>query len=118
MRIAPAGSDFYLHGMAARLLRLLTLVALLLMPLGMATAPAAVEHHDAASTPRHCPDQGSKHDVTGFAECTMACAAALPVLDFVQVLPLPIPATPFLGPRAIGLPGLGPETATPPPKSA
>ena len=58
----------------ARFIRLLTLLALLLMPLAM--APAAQAHSTAAA---HCSDQmpkpDSKHQAT---ECAMPCSAALP----------------------------------------
>ena len=67
--------------------KLLTLVAVLLMPIAMTAAPAsATVHHQGASMPmQHCPEQGSKHESkSAFAECTMACASALPAADQEQ----------------------------------
>jgi hypothetical protein len=118
--IAPTRLDFYLPAMAARLLRLLTLIALVLMPLGMAAAPATAEHHSTANMPmQHCPDEGSKSPELGtaFAECTMACAATLPAQPLrsdERVATIVAAAVPSL---PVPLRGLVPETATPPPRS-
>lgn len=99
--------------------KLLVLAAVLLMPLGMAAAPAAAAHHKAsASMPmRHCPDQSPSHgSKSGFAECTMACSAALPAVDLQNEEHLLIVCTPTMPAAAEILHGLHPETATPPPK--
>jgi hypothetical protein len=102
----------------ALILRLLTLAAVLLMPLGMAEALATAHDSAHAGMPmQHCPDQGSKPESKGaLAECTMACSAALPAQEAArqgtpQIAPMPIvPAA------AQVLHGLHPDTATPPPK--
>lgn len=96
------------------------LIAVLLMPLGMAPAPAgAAQHHAAAMPMQHCPEQGSKHQSKGaFAECTMACASALPAADRVQERPVPCDAPAVAVAPMHVLHGLHPDTATPPPKSA
>lgn len=99
--------------------RLLVLVAVLLMPFGMAPVAAAHQPMHTNMGMQHCPDQSSKHPSGGaFAECTMACSAALPAADMVMHAP-PLVARP--SPRRAAqatLHGLHPEAATPPPKSA
>ena len=104
----------------ARLLRLIALLAVLLMPFGMAPAAATPVQHRTTSMPmQHCPEQGSKHESkTAFAECTMACSAALPVIDVAQGQPLPIDRAPNHAAVVQVLHGLHPETATPPPKAS
>jgi hypothetical protein len=105
---------------AAALPRLFLLVAVLLMPLGMTAAPAAAEHHHGASMPmQHCPEQRTKHhSKAAFAECTMACASALPAVDRVQE-PRMAYASPLVAAVTVHeLQGLHPETETPPPRIA
>jgi hypothetical protein len=105
---------------AAVLSRLLLLIAVLVMPLGMTAAPAAAEHHHSASMPmRHCPEQGTKHHSrAAFAECTMACASALPAVDRVQDPPVAYAAPLTAVALVPALHGLHPETETPPPRVA
>lgn len=98
--------------------KLLTLIAVLLLPFGMTAAPAAAsEHHSAPMTMPHCPEQIPKQNgKVGFVECTMACSAALPaaglaeqrLLQFVHDMVEPALARP--------LHGLHPDTVTPPPR--
>jgi hypothetical protein len=98
--------------------RLLVLAAMLLMPLGMAGAPAAARHHAAmAMDMQHCPDPAPVHkDKGGIAVCTMACASALPALNVAQREPV-APREELVAVHAVqALDGLHPETATPPPK--
>jgi hypothetical protein len=104
--------------MLAKVWKLITLLALLLMPFGMTAAPASAHQSMAAGMPtEHCPDQGSNHGAKGgFAECTMACAAALPTADFASQGPLLIVCQPIQPAAALQLHGLHPDTATPPPK--
>src|SRR3954451_11912400 len=97
------------------LLRLLALVAVLLMPLGMAPTTAA-QHHIVPMPMQHCPEQAPKHDALG--ECTMACAAALPAVDAQQGEAVAIAQVPVVAALVRQLHGLHPETATPPPKLA
>jgi hypothetical protein len=99
--------------------KLLVLLAVLLLPLGMAPATAAASHqHMAMDMPMgHSHDQGSQHDMKGgIAECTMACAGALPAADLASHAPLLIAREPVQAAAAQRLDGLDPETATPPPK--
>lgn len=101
----------------AQVWKLLTLIAVLLMPVGMTAAPAAASApHRVASMPmRDCP--ASSHDMKdGFAECTMACAASLPAVDRVSDPALPIAHALIAPVVPMPLHGLHPDTATPPPK--
>ena len=104
--------------MISAFIKLLVLLAALLMPLGMAVPAAAAPHHEMASMPmQHCPEQApAQKGKSGFADCTMACAAALPAVGAS-------PDNERSAERslAIALPvhqlhGLHPEIATPPPK--
>ena len=99
--------------------RLFVLLAVLLMPFGMATAATPAHHERAmAGMPmEHCPDQVPRHDMKGgLAVCTMACSAALPAADFTRSDVAPL-ASVALAPSPIAfLNGIHPETATPPPR--
>ena len=104
-----------------RLLQILTLVAVMLMPFGMAEAVSAVssaQHHDMAGMPMgHCPDEQPQPDVQpGIAACTMVCSAALPAGQEVRPEPAMIVCSPEIASPARHLRGLNPETADPPPK--
>lgn len=100
-----------------RFWRLIVLIAVLMMPFGMAQAPASPL--EAGMSMGHCVDQGSgqgsKH---GLAECTMACAAALPALDARVDHPLLIVSEHVLSGTSEPLHGLHPRIATPPPRLA
>lgn len=98
--------------------RLLTFVALLLMPFGMAAAPADPQatHHTASMAVGHCDGEPlTAGPSSGVADCTMPCSAALPPAD---------PSPPMLGPVVqIAQPSVhrrlsdvSLEIATPPPK--
>ncbi|HEY6662782.1 MAG TPA: hypothetical protein VIZ66_07650 [Sphingomicrobium sp.] len=105
----------------ARLGHLLLMLAMLLMPFGMAGAAAAPAQHDrAAGMPMpHCPEPAPSHgNKAGFVECTMACSAALPAVDAFSNEPLRILCAPVLPDVAQQLDGLHPDTATPPPKGS
>lgn len=123
--IAPIegrGIERYWPRMRSLALRLLAILAVMAMPLGMATAPAATPHHQqmAAAMPmEHCPGPESGTRSTGaLAHCTMACAAALPATDLAPAVSHPVlrcsPATPSIK----FLSGIEPEIATPPPRLA
>ena len=102
------------------LARLLLIVAVLLMPAGMAPAATSASHHEARGMPMgHCPDPSNDHSTKqGIAECTMACAAALPAAVTAVREPPLIICEPLLPRSAQRLRGLHPETATPPPKTS
>lgn len=117
-RLSTTGRSRYSARMAS-LWKLLMLAALLFMPLGMAPASAVAPHAPemAGMAMGHCPDPAQGHDrKSGFAECTMACAAALPALEKPQGERLLILCEPAPAYRAQQLNGIHPETATPPPK--
>ena len=104
--------------MATMVTRLILFVAVLLMPLGMTAAPAAAHQSMAAEMPMgHCPDQqrGDDHKAR-IADCTMACAAALPAVEPVRDDPSIEPSPQIVAVQPHGLHGLHPETATPPPR--
>jgi hypothetical protein len=98
--------------------RLMVLLAVLLMPFGMA-APAEAHAATEMSMPSHCPDPApARHEPKGaLAACTMACASALPAMEAAAGEPLPITAPIIAASPARRLDGLHPETATPPPKA-
>jgi hypothetical protein len=98
-------------------LTLLALLAVMLMPFGMAPAAATAMHHEMAMPIQHCPEQGSGHrPKTAFAVCTMACSAALPALHRCVAEPLPIAREQGRPSIAQRLSDLHPDIATPPPK--
>lgn len=101
----------------AALCRLVALIAVLVMPLGMPPAAAAPAQHHATMPMQHCPDQAPGHDLKGgFAECTMACSAALPAADLPREERRWTSCAPAEAAAARILDGLHPDTATPPPK--
>ena len=107
----------YRFAVPAVIARLLLLLSVLLMPLGMAAAPAAAKAAGAASMPmQHCPEQNDGHNKGTFTECTMACSAALPAMEIAQGEPVVIALIARTYGLAESLHGLHPDTATPPPK--
>lgn len=104
--------------MASALIRLFALVAVLMMPFGMQPAHAARTIDHSASMPmQHCPEQAPRHDPKGaFAECTMACSAALPAADRADDRPPLLICAPSEAAAVRIMHGLHPDTATPPPK--
>ena len=111
------------RGYAARMrslvIRLLALIAVLLMPFGMSAATAAPAHHEhAGAMPMgHCPDPVQSPAGKGaLADCTMACASALPAADLASTdapSALRSPVEPTFIPA---LSGIELEIATPPPR--
>lgn len=117
--------------MLSRMIRLLTLLAVTMLPLGMARASAPqpmADHHAMAGmgtmSPGHCDEMdqpASPHDDHKLpGECAMACASALPALPvatsvFVSLRPSPAPLVAAI---LTTLHGLILEIATPPPRAA
>ena len=104
--------------MRSVLLRLVAILAVLIAPLGMPAAAAGpVAHHSASMPMQHCPDQSpAQSGKAGFAECTMACSAALPAAEPTQGELTLMPCAPVEADPVAQLHGLHPDTATPPPK--
>lgn len=111
----------YDAAMAAAFLRLLALVALIVMPFGMASTPALAQPADQAMSighampTGHCGDQQAPDKAPALMDCTAACTA-LPA----SIAPMP---EPLLKPKAlrtitISVPfaDIEPEIATPPPR--
>jgi hypothetical protein len=114
MGARPIGND-----VTSLATKLLVLLAVLLMPLGMAMAATTAHHeHAAASMPvEHCPDRAPQHDMKGgLAACTMACSSALPAADLSRSEPPPAAYVPAAPSVIMSLHGIHPDTATPPPK--
>lgn len=101
--------------------RIVLLAAVLLMPLGMTPSAATAAHHTMAPgmPMEHCPDQSPGHDSKGaLAQCTMACAAAVPASTASAEEPHLAAAETGVPALTQRLDGLHPETATPPPRLA
>jgi hypothetical protein len=99
--------------------RMMLLFSVLLMPLGMAPATGAGHARQvmAAMPMGHCDEGSPKHGMKGgFAECTMACSAALPAAERPNDASPPVGCAPVLPIAAQVLHGIHPETATPPPR--
>lgn len=132
--IASLSFEVYLRGMtAARLIRLLTILALLLAPLGMIgehaamamTAPEASAHHagDAAQA-GHCAgmtgqseDEKKAPDRDCLIDCAIACSAIPAVGNMMGDQPMPA-ALAQPRPLAGRMSGLHPESDPPPPRIA
>lgn len=143
--IALAKSAAYLRRVSlTRLIRFLTVLALVLSPLAtIGASPAlAMAHHsamassgqqmagqqmaghdmtaDASMAAAPCPDMDGKSKVQpcGSDDCQTACAA-VPAIPAVggQLAPHAVPHGPQLLPALVSAPnGLDPEAATPPPR--
>ena len=114
--IASQSSGSYFERMSLMVMRLLTLVALVLMPFGMGAASAAPAGQSPAAS--HCEDQGrqpversSDEAIDCAMSCSMVATAELRTGEAVHDHRLP--ADRPLPHRGTGL---HPDTATPPPK--
>lgn len=100
-------------------LKLLTLLALVLMPLGMGTAGAMPAHHaPAAATDQHCDGHGRQPNEQS-RDKSMDCALSCSMLAIAEVqveAPAAVRPTPTARPLVELDAGLHPDTATPPPK--
>jgi hypothetical protein len=107
----------YSVAVMAWLAKLLVLIGVLLMPFGMVAPAAAAPHHSAAMPMQHCPEQAPTHKgKLGFADCTMACAAALPAAEASPADEPPIDRGAQVSAAVRQLHGVQLEIATPPPK--
>jgi hypothetical protein len=118
--IAAEAGRFYLAPMLSRLLRFLAMIAMLLMPFGMAAAPAApdIGHHASASMAgEHCPEAPDEQDAGGSVSgCAMPCSAALPAGDETRVDSHPSIPAPLISWLSPAFSSVELEIATPPPK--
>ena len=116
--IAARGGGAYGRAMAAAALRLLTLIALVLMPVGMAGAPAmaAPAEHGMAGM-NHCDEMPSKEQAppSSKMDCTAMCTA-LPASFGLDAGPMMKPLAPRSIAMAAPFRGIEPDIATPPPK--
>jgi hypothetical protein len=110
---------------ASRLLRVLTMLAMLLMPLamiGQGHAVAAAPHHAvaAAAAEEDChkgkPEQQDRRQ-DGAAQCMMACAA-LPAADAPRQEQAQVLRPSLYALTIVPIGGLAPEAETPPPRIA
>ena len=116
--VAMAAAQFYPAAMRVLILRMLAFVAVLLMPFGMAAAPAApTQHHQMAMPMQHCPEpNSSRHSTGALVDCTMACASALPATDLEIVGAHPVSKFAPEPMLVAALSGIELEIATPPPR--
>ena len=106
--------------MAAAVLRLMTLIALILMPIGMAGEPAiamAPAEHGMAAMEGHCDELPGKQQAPRLSK--MDCAAMCTAIAATSA-PMPVPMMKPDAPRSIAISapfgGIEPEIATPPPR--
>jgi hypothetical protein len=119
--IVRTGWGPYVARMIAALMRLLTLLALVLMPLGMSSAPAAASPlpagHAMASA-SHCDDQPDQDQApVAKMDCAAMCTA-LPATDGPEPASALKPQAPRIIIIAMPFEGTEPEIATPPPRPA
>lgn len=116
--IASQSSRAYFTLMPALILKMLSLVALVLMPLGMSAASAGPVHHAPAAAAQHCDEPGGQPVQSPDArDCAMTCS----MLVSAQAGPAePVPVLRLPSARLLAESGAGlhPDTATPPPKLA
>ena len=116
--IVSQSSWAYFAPMPSMVLRLLTLVALVLMPFGMGTASATTAHHEPAATAQHCDEHGGQPAEQSRDEA-MDCAVSCSMLAIAEAGigdPPPSRRLSLGRPLAEGATGIHPDTATPPPK--
>jgi hypothetical protein len=106
--------------MIAAVIRLLTLMALVLMPLGMASAPATASPMpaDHVMMAGHC--EGQSQDEQQVPAASMDCAAMCTAIP-ARVASAPTPLFQGAAPRTVGIAiafdSIEPEIATPPPRA-
>lgn len=119
--IAEQGRGDYRTPVAAFLVRSMTLLALLLMPLGMSARPAAAAeampaHHAMMPSGEGHHDDGPANEPAGrSAECAMACSMLAPDATGA-IVPVEVRAQPVASRATVQRAGLHPEMEPPPPK--
>lgn len=97
--------------------KLLALIALVLMPLSMGSAPAAA-HARASAPASHCDEHQKPADTPGGYQLHCTACAALPAMDAPMAIAELRPETPLRTELTEFVTGIEPEIATPPPKAA
>jgi hypothetical protein len=121
--IVETASRSYGAGMVAVAIRMLTLLALVIMPFGMAGAPATAQSrpadHSAAST-GHCDEQSGEKGSPVKSAPMMHCAmcVALPAAEAPKPRVAILPGAPRAIAAVTSVDGIELEIATPPPKRA
>jgi len=124
--IADGTSQAYSSAMVLpRLMRVLTLLAVLLAPLTMmashaSAAPMPVTHamSEASAMPGHCPPTGEEQDrqkPTPNIDCTIMCSA-MPAVDTAFAAQIIVPPLDLVQPVEFGGHGLNPSADPPPPR--
>lgn len=106
----------YLTLMASALFRLMALVAVLLMPAGMAGAPAMAQPSSAAAG--HCDEHQDPADAPSKPQAHCMACSALPAMEAPAPAETMVPKMPRLVARIAATASIVPEIATPPPKLA
>ena len=119
--IVQTSSSPYGASMIAALLRLLTLLALVLMPFGMASTPAvaqAMPANHAMAQSAHCDQQSDQNKSPAHSSQQMHCAmcAALPASEPPRPDAELRPTAPRIIAAVCPFNGIELEIATPPPK--
>ena len=117
--IARQGRGAYLTRMAMALVRLMTVVALMLMPFVMTTAPAAAHTASPAMTEGHCADHPDQRGppATDVTQCMLMCAT-LPAAGPLILAPPIQPRLALKQVPAEPIHGIILEISTPPPRAA
>jgi hypothetical protein len=114
--------------MAMSLLRFLSLIALILAPIGMMSGHAAIamsavsagaHHMDEMASPDHCAgmDQPSKNSSQTSVDCTFACSVLPAAETEIGAHPLAASSAPYARPNQ-AVHSLHPESDPPPPRYA
>lgn len=105
--------------MRSLIVRLIALVSVMLLPFGMAAAPAEAhqQHSTMTMSTQHCADAGSEPEAKGpLADCTMPCATALPAFDLGPIGSESFSRSNDRPAAPLSLAGIDREIATPPPR--
>lgn len=113
--IAHQGRAAYFVGMPRLVLRMFAIVAVLLMPAGMAAAPAFAQPA-ATGEEGHCGDHEQPTQETGKSQLHCMACGALPALPTSAEAAALLPKPPKVIARTRAISGIVLEIATPPPK--
>lgn len=119
--IVQTASKSYGPRMAAAAIRLLTLLALVVMPFAMGSAPASAQSTSAehiSPSIGHCDEQSGQNDAPVKSSQLMHCAmcVAIPAAETPGPVVALIPVAPRAMAPVVSFNGIELEIATPPPK--